>query len=357
MSPLPLKGLRVLEVGRLLPAPLVGTFLCDLGAEVIKLEPWPQGDKTRGTMLFPLLARGKRLLALPPQKWPAAWPHLLPHMDILILNHRPQTLAALQLEPETLTTCYPHLITVNLLGDAAGRPGHDLNFLAESGVLDRLRPSPEAPPIVPGFLFGDLLGGTASALIRLLAALYHREKTGRGVFFSIAITTEMLRWSYATAFLYLSGEGQMPPPGQDLFSGGLPTYRVYRTQDNRYIAVAALESHFWEGFCQHIGRPDLIPLGYALGSPAAHTAIEALFQSKTFPEWETILRDTAFCISPVYTFAESLQKPWSAQAWQGKFLTFSEGVSYGEESSAPGADNALLQEALGLPEALFGDER
>ena len=348
-----LRGLRVLEVGRLLPAPLVGTFLCDLGAEVIKLEPWPRGDKTRGTALFSLLARGKRFLALPPQNWPAAWPYLLPHMDILILNHRPNALDALHLSPESLTSLYPRLIAVNLLGHQDGRPGHDLNFLAESGVLDRLRPAPDAPPIVPGFLFGDLLGGTASALIRLLAALYHREKTGQGAFLTIAITTEMLRWSYATAFLYLSGGGQVPPPTQELFSGGLPAYRVYPTQDGRFVAVAALESHFWEGFCRHVGRPDLIPLGYALNDPSAHTTIEALFRSKTFAEWEALLQNTAFCISPVYTFAEAIQKPWSSQAWQKNFLTFSESVSYQGQIPPVGADNPSLRYALHLPESLF----
>ncbi len=351
---MPLQGLRVLEVGRLLPAPLIGTFLCDLGAEVIKLEPWPQGDKTRNTALFSLLARGKRLLAIPPQKWPLAWPHLLPHIDILILNHRPDTLAALQLLPDTLLTAYPRLITINLSGYEDGRPGHDLNFLAESGVLDRLRPAPNAPPIVPGFLFGDLLGGTASALIRLLTALYHREKTGKGDFLIVAITTEMLRWSYATAFLYLSGQGKLPPPAQDIFSGALPAYCVYRTRDDRYIAVAALENHFWEGFCQHIGRPDLIPLGYALGDSAAHAALKDLFQSKTFAEWEQILQDTAFCISPVYTFSEVIQKPWSTKAWQEKFLTFSDNVSYSDEVAGVGADNVPLQELLGLPSTLFG---
>ncbi len=349
----PLQGLRVLEIGRLLPAPLVGTFLCDLGAEVIKLEPWPQGDRTRGTALFSLLARGKRLLAISPQNWPLAWPYLLPHIDILILNHRPATLAALQLLPDSLKAAYPHLITINLLGHEDGRPGHDLNFLAESGVLDRLRPVPDAPPIVPGFLFGDLLGGTASALIRLLAALYHREKTGQGDFLTLAITTEMLRWSYATAFLYLSGHGQMPPPTQELFSGGLPAYRVYRTKDHRYMVVAALENHFWEGFCQHIGRPDLISLGYALNDPAAHTAIEALFQSKTFPEWEALLRETAFCVSPVYTFAEAIQQPWAASVWREKFLTFSDSCTRATEPGAPGADNACLRERLNLPADLF----
>ena len=349
----PLKGLRVLEVGRLLPAPLIGTFLCDLGAEVIKLEPWPQGDKTRGTALFPLLARGKRLLAIPPKNWTTAWPHLLPHVDILILNHRPATLFDLQLSPDSLRDAYPHLITVNLLGHEDGRPGHDLNFLAESGVLDRLRPAPDAPPIVPGFLFGDLLGGTASALIRLLAALYQREKTGQGTLLTISITTEMLRWSYATAFLYLSGQEELPPPAQDIFSGGLPTYRVYRTRDGRYIAVAALENHFWEGFCQHIGRPDLIPLGYALGDPTAHAALEALFQSKTFAEWEHRLQDTAFCVSPVYTFSEAIQKPWSTKVWREKLLTFSDEGSYNAEVPPVGADNAYVRELFAMPSALF----
>jgi len=338
----PLQGLKVLEVGRLLPAPLVGTILYDLGAEVIKLEPWPQGDATRATPLFPLLARGKRFLAIPPERWKEAWPSLLSQVDVLILNHLPSTLRHLHLDPAHVQAAFPRLITVNLTGFPDGRPGHDLNFLAESGVLDRLRPAPQAAPIVPGFLLGDLLGGTATALIRLLAALHQRERTGISAYIPIVITTEMLRWSYANAFLYAVGQGTLPPPTQELFSGGFPTYRVYETRDGRYVAVAALEPKFWEGFCHYVGRPDFLSYGLALNDDAAHEAVAVFFRSKTWAEWRDLLAGTAFCVTPVYTFTEAIQQPWAAEVWQGGFLTFSGQAPASWEVPAPGADNAYL---------------
>ncbi len=315
------------------------------------LEPAPQGIKPGVRRSF-RFSPGKRLLSLPSANRPAAWPYLLPHTDILILNHRPATLSALHLVPETLLTTYPHLITVNLLGHEDGRPGHDLNFLAESGVLDRLRPAPDAPPIVPGFLFGDLLGGTASALIRVLAALYQREKTGRGLFSPWPSLPKCCGGAMPQRSCTFLGRVRCRRLRRSFF-GGLPAYRVYRTKDHRYMVAAALESHFWEGFCQHIGRPDLIPLGYALNDLAAHIAIEALFQSKTFSEWEALLRETAFCVSPVYTFAEAIQQPWAASVWREKFLTFSDSQAILTEPGAPGADNARLRESLSLPADLF----
>lgn len=344
-----LEGLKVLEVGRLLPAPLMGTILLDLGATVVKLEPWPQGESTRSTVLFDLLNRGKRFLALAPDKWPEAWPYLLIQVDILILNHLPPTLARMGLTPEKLSLLAPHLIAVNLLGHADGRPGHDLNFLAESGVLDRLRPAPDAPPIVPGFLIGDLLGGTATGLIRVLAALYARHRTGKGAYLPISITTEMLRWSYAAAFLYKSGKGELPLPGRDFFSGALPTYRLYRTQDGRYIALAALEPKYWEAFCRHVGRLDLLPHGFAVGDPKAHAAIEALFAEKSFSEWEKILEGTSLCITPVYTFREVLERPWAAKVWNGAYLQFGNANSLLREAMPPGADNEALFAEWALP--------
>ncbi len=347
-----LEGLNVLEVGRLLPAPLMGTILLDLGATVTKLEPWPQGEPTRGTALFDLLHRGKRFLALVPQQWPEVWPHLLSQVDILILNHLPPTLERMGLSPEKLNRLAPHLITINLMGHADGRPGHDLNFLAESGVLDRLRLHPHTPPIVPGFLLGDLLGGTATGLIRLLAALYARQRTGLGTYLPIHITTEMLRWSYATAFLYKSGNGVLPPPSQDLFSGALPAYRLYRTQDDRYIAVAALEPKHWEAFCRHVGRLDLLPHGFAMGDPEAHAAVEALFAEKSFAQWEQLLDEANLCVTPVYTFTEALQRPWAQKAWDGQYLHFAAVTKASQTAKAPGADNEALWSEWKLPSHL-----
>lgn len=78
---------------------------------------------------------------------------------------------------------------------------------------------------------------------------------------------EMLRWSYATAHLYRLFGGQLPPPSTDIFSGGLPSYRLYPTKDGRYIAVAALEAKYWEALCHFLGKPELIPYGRTLATP------------------------------------------------------------------------------------------
>ncbi|MCS7162672.1 MAG: CoA transferase [Bacteroidia bacterium] len=320
--PRPLEGLIVVELARLLPAPLIGMVLRDLGATVFKIEFLPRGDSLRGSLLFDLLNRGKYSLAIPPAELSALLAKLLPRAQVLLTNYRPATQRELGLLPEVLLKAYPHLVYVNLLGFSDGRPGHDLNFLAESGVLERLRPSPAHPPIVPGFLFGDILGGSASALIRLLALVYRQTRTGQGGYLPITMREEMLRWSVATAHLYQLNGGQLPPPGVDFLSGGMPAYRVYATADGRYIAVAALEEKFWEEFCQFLGRPDLIPYGRTLHDPYPHQEMEKIFAAASWAEWVERLKDTSFCVTPVYTFAEAIQAPWAEEIWQKGFLCF-----------------------------------
>lgn len=342
----------MVELARLLPAPLIGTFLCDLGATVIKVELLPRGDSLRGTALFPLLHRGKYSVSCAPEKLPALLEALLPRADILLMNYRPETLTEIGLSPEQVSARFPRLIALNLIGNREGRPGHDLNFLAESGVLDRLRPTPEAPPVLPTFLFGDILGGTASATIRLLAALYERTRTQRGTFLSVAIREEMLRWSYSAAHQYHLFGGQLPPPGQEFLSGQMPCYRLYPTADGRYIALAALEEKFWKAFCEFLGRPDLMSYGKSLGDPYPHREIEAIFRSKTWAEWREALRGNTFCASPVYTFEEALQEPWAAEIWREGFLYF---TPAGQPPKVPdlGEHNGWLQERLGFATALW----
>ncbi len=312
----------MVEWARLLPAPLVGTVLRDLGATVIKVEPLPGGDSLRGTALFELLNRGKRSVAVPSEKLPRLLEGLLSQADVLVTNYRPATQEALGLAPQKVLRAYPHLVYVNLVGTPDGRPGHDLNFLAESGVLDRMRPSPTSPPLVPSFLLGDILGGTASALIRLLAALYQRTRTGQGAYLPIYMREETLRWSFSLAHLYrLFGE-KLPPAGGDFLSGALPCYRIYATKDDRYLAVAALEDKFWQAFCTFVGRPDLASYGKVMGDPYPHREMEEVIRQHTWSEWKALLEGTAFCVTPVYTFEEVLAQPWVQGIWQGGFLFF-----------------------------------
>lgn len=342
----PLEGVIVVELARLLPAPLAGAIMADLGATVIKVELLPRGDSLRGTELFALLNRGKYSFAISSERLLELLPPLLSQAHVLLTNYRPDTQVDIGLAPEAVRQTYQHLVYVNILGFSDGRPGHDLNFLAESGVLDRLRLSPDGTPIVPGFLIGDLLGGTASGLIRLLAALYRQARTGEGAYIPIAMRDEMLRWSVAAAHLYRLFGGKMPPPSMDFLSGTMPSYRAYRTADGRYIAVAAIEEKFWQAFCEFVGRPDLIPYGRSMNDPFPHQELEKTFAAATWEEWRTRLEGTAFCATPVYTFEEAINMPWAAEIWQNGFLTY--GTEPHLHVPALGEHNAWVQARFGV---------
>lgn len=320
----PLEGVRVLELARLFPGPFAGMILRDLGATVVKVELLPGADPIRGSDLFELLNRGKYSVSFSNQHLAAFLERALPKVDILLTNYRPSTQAALGLSPDPLLERHSHLIYVNITAFSDDRPGHDLNFLAESGVLERMRALKESLPIVPGFLIGDILGGTASALVRALAALYARSRTGKGQYIPIAMREELLRWSLSLANTHRMFRGELPPPGADFLSGGMPCYRVYSTKDGRYIAVAAIEEKFWAQLCSFLGREDLVPYGRVVGDPYPHQELEKIFAGATWQEWRERLSGNTFCVSPVYTFAEAIQEGWASSIWREGFVCFSD---------------------------------
>ncbi|MCS6789801.1 MAG: CoA transferase [Bacteroidia bacterium] len=321
-------------------------ILRDLGATVVKVEPLPGADPIRGSDLFDLLNRGKYSVSFASQHLSEFLASALPKVDILLTNYRLSTQAALGLSPEAVLEKHPHLIYVNITAFSDDRPGHDLNFLAESGVLERMRALKEAIPIVPGFLIGDILGGTASALVRVLAALYARTRTGRGEYIPVSMREELLRWSLSLANTHRMFGGELPPPGADFLSGGMPCYRVYSTKDGRYIAVAAIEEKFWAQFCSFLGREDLIPYGRVVGDPYPHQELEKIFASASWQEWRARLDTNAFCVSPVYTFAEAIQEPWASKIWREGFLYFSDK----EEGTVPrlGEHNTWIEANWGI---------
>lgn len=317
----PLSGLRVLELGRWLPGPLMGRHLADLGAEVIKIEPLPHGDPARdlgppagnglaGSRFFQLANRGKRSLALNLRAGGAAdtVARIAGRCDLAIEGFRPGVAAALRVDYRTLARANPALVYVAISGYGqqgpwCDRAGHDINYLAMSGVLARCAAA-DGTPAVPEMLVGDLLGGALTGLSGALAALWQAQRTGRGRYVDVSMTESLLSH-------HLMGALADAPPGQGLLSGGMPCYGVYATADGRYLAVGALEPKFWEGLCQALGLTDWSAVGQSQGEAgaAAREALAAVLRGKTLAYWDDFFRGLDVCVTPVLDPEEVRQHP------------------------------------------------
>ena len=149
---------------------------------------------------------------------------------------------------EALRTVNPGLVYCSISGygqsgSRAGVAGHDLNYVAETGLLS-LASSADGTPVVPAALVADIGGGTYPAVVNILLALLRRERTGEGAFLDIALADNVFPFLYWAIGNGLAA-GQWPSPGGDLVTGGSPRYNVYRTTDGQFVAAAPLEDRFW----------------------------------------------------------------------------------------------------------------
>jgi len=321
---------RVLDLSRLLPGAFATLMLAELGADIIKVEDPAGGDPIRqlppfinpqGAFAAPgrsvydlLLNRGKRSMVLDFRD-PASRPvldALLANVDVVVESFRPATAQRLGVSGAQLRARHPRLIHVALTGYGqtgpyADRPGHDLNYVAVSGVLAADRPEPAH---LPRMFIADVGGGAMSAVIAVLAALFGRERSGVGATLDLSMHDAALYWV-------------MLPGARDLVEGGdravgeLPTfgdhacYNVYETRDGRQIALGALEPKFWTTFCDAIGRPDLG--SRQLTDPADQAVVlrevRDVFRTRTQAEWLAFFEGRDVCLSPVNSPAEAFSDP------------------------------------------------
>jgi crotonobetainyl-CoA:carnitine CoA-transferase CaiB-like acyl-CoA transferase len=214
----------------------------------------------------------------------------------------------------------PRLIVASLSGygqsgPLAQRAGHDLNYMAMTGVLDQIRAGGKIA--IPGLQIGDLLGGTLTALSALLIALLAAQRSGRGSRVDIAMTDSLLV-HHVFPHTELDG-GSVPQAERTLLTGGAACYRVYTTADGRQIAVGALEHKFWKAFCAAVGLDELADrhwlFGERPGSPEAHETIArvaARIAQRTCDDWLRLLDEVDACVTPVLTPAAALAHPHHA---------------------------------------------
>jgi alpha-methylacyl-CoA racemase len=320
----PLASLKILDFSTLLPGPYATMMLADLGADVVRVEAPHRPDMVRYTPPFDgdlsawhaLLNRNKRSLALDLKQPGAAdvVKRLVQTYDIVIEQFRPGVMDRLGIGYQALRAANARLIYCAVTGYGQTGPyrdraGHDNNYLSLAGVMSHTGRKGERPPPL-GVQVADIGGGSLGAVTGILSAVIHRHATGEGQMVDISMFDMAVAWHAHAVSHYLVG-GEIPEPESWALNGG-GFYDYYETQDGRYLAVGSLEPKFWQGFCEAIGRPDLIPQGY-IQEPAAQQAlkegIQAALRERPFAEWVALFAQLDVCVEPVLNIPEMLQHP------------------------------------------------
>ena len=303
-----LAGIKVLDLSRLLPGPYCSMILADHGAAVLRIEA-PRF--ATNPFSLPTLQRNKRHMSLnlKTDEGREILYRLAKEADVVLESFRPGVAAHLGVDCETLRDLNPRLVYCSVSGYGQTGPrrevvGHDVNYLAYGGMLGLTGP-PDAPPLIPGVQVADVIAGL-NAAAGILLALLARERTGQGQCVDIALTDGVVAALPVPATLYWL-TGQPPAPADWLLAHHYAWYNTYETADGKHIAVGALESHFWQALCEHLGAPEYGALQYDEGRREEIIAfLRETFRQKTRNEWMAELRDLEVCVAPVLELPEVL---------------------------------------------------
>lgn len=306
----PLEHVRVLALGGRGPVPHACTMLADLGAQVVRIER-PSGGAT-GLRESPDVLRGQQVIELDLATEPgreSARGLALP-ADVVMEGWRPGVAERLGLGPLELRLAAPHLIYARMTGWGQTGPwshlaGHDLNYIAVTGVLGRLGP-PGGPPTVPLNLVGDYGAGSMFLVAGTLAALLRRAHDGEGQEIDVAMVDGVLALDHAS---WVNREDPLwsGPRGTNLLDGGAPFYTTYETSDARFMAVAALEpTHFVRLLGSLDADPALVDRQLEREAwPEIRAALADAFAGRSLAEWSATFLEVDACVTPVLSMEEA----------------------------------------------------
>lgn len=316
----PLKGLRVIEMAGIGPCPLAGMLLADHGAEVIVIErPGGQALDT-GTALD----RGKRrvCLDLKSAEGLAEARALIEGADALIEGFRPGVMERLGLGPQDFPRharlVYGRVTGWGQSGPLAQAAGHDINYVALTGVLSAATRAGVAPSI-PATLIGDMGGGAMFLAFGLMAALWEAQRSGRGQVVDAAMVDGVGLLSSLLHSLRAAGRWS-DDPAQNFFLHSSPFYDCFECADGRFVSLGALEPQFYAELLQRLGLADVDPAAQQDRRqwPALRARVAARIREKSRDEWTALLEGTNVCFAPVLSLAEAPLHP-HAQA-RGSFV-------------------------------------
>ncbi len=319
-----LNGIKVLDLTRLLPGPLLTLFLADLGAEVIKIEDTEQGDYLRwmsaldntsedtSGALFNALNRDKKAirLNLKTPEGKEIFKTLSTHADLIVDGFRPGVMDKLGVGYNDIAKINESIIYCSITGYGmdgpyADRAGHDLNYMGIAGILGVA--GDDKKPAIPGVQIGDIGGGSITAFGAIMLGLYHKQKTGKGLYLDISMVDGLI--SFIAAYLPYIKTGIRR--GEMELTGSIPCYNIYKTKDNKFITIAALEPKFWSRFAEMVHREDLVDRQFAKGEEftKVYSEVQDIFMTKTRAEWVAFFEGNDVCVEPVNELDELLDDP------------------------------------------------
>jgi alpha-methylacyl-CoA racemase len=326
---LPLEGVRVLDLSRLLPGGFCSLLLADFGADVLKVEDTGMGDYIRWappfyegahesarSALFLSLNRNKRSirLDLKNERGRDALLRLVSDHDVVLESFRPGVLERLGVGYERMREENPGIVYCAISGYGQGGPkrdasGHDMNYLGLIGLLGLTGERGGAPMQAAGQI-ADLGGGALMAAFGIMAALRERDGgpghpgSGEGQMVDISMADGALSWLAMVAAAYFA-DGDVPRRGEIMLAGAQVCYRPYECADG-WVSLGALEPKFWQAWCRGVGREELIAAQFERPGSEAHGKVAEIFRSRTRAEWEAFAREHDCCLEPVLELDEAL---------------------------------------------------
>lgn len=320
-----LTGYRILDFSKLLPGPLATLWMAQQGAEVIKVESPNSPDPVRFyppmkdgiSAYYTALNAGKKSLSVDyrSEEGKAQILELVKTADVVVEQFRPGVLDAFGLGFETLITANPKIILVSITGygqtgEMALTPGHDINYLSYSGILESQRDE-NGKPVISAAQLADVAGGSMMTLNATTTALLHRERTGEGQHVDVSMTKNVSVLNALRA-----AEEMVTGKSGGYLSGAIASYNIYECADGKYAALGALEPKFWQKFCNLMEHPEW---GGRLMESELITEVQALFSTQPLSFWCKKLEQENVCFSPVLSLAEAANHPLFKQGFPTGF--------------------------------------
>lgn len=333
---LPLEGIRILDLSRMLPGPYCSMILADLGAEVIHVNnprypyanppPFYQKGRYRESAFNSILMRNKKSISLnlKNEKAREIFYELVKEADVVLETFRPKVTTKLKIDYDILSKINESIIYCSLTGYGQNGPyeqiaGHDMNYVGLCGILNLNREQrpyrkeqSERKPVVPGIQAADIGGGLV-ATIGILGAIIGRNNhpQKKGQYIDVSMLDSVFSFMPMAAAINFSKELNDGIQNENILHGSVPFYSIYKTKDHKYVSVGAIELKFWHALCEGLKREDLKNKQTVRGEEREYVfhELEKEFSKKKQSEWIEVFKGLDACVMPIKSFNEACEDP------------------------------------------------